>query len=275
MTESANFQDVVRKVFIDRALSSLDTGVGGALRGEDAIVGWRLEAHRILLKNADQGGVLVLASEVVAPLNSSVIEQPFFRHNAFETMQSLASAAEKFQLGAISCMVAPERSGPWMLSKMLDDYPSCAVEVCKAIAVDTQRSPEARETALEMLLETDGSAALSVARLLDPAAETPMVRSSLDRIHRYVPADAKPAVGGNVEMSPELLDRAMKLAAVIIDAKLSAAEASRKVHELAGDTFVAYACDLAIYRDKARTDRRDALKQLVANVPDLAFLLSN
>jgi hypothetical protein len=67
----------------------------------------------------------------------------------------------------------------------------------------------------------------------------------------------------------------MKLAAVIIDAKLSAAEASRKVHELAGDTFVAYACDLAIYRDKARTDRRDALKQLVANVPDLAFLLSN
>lgn len=275
MASAAEFVDLTKKILCEVPLTDHDMAArSGISLGADAALAWRREAQGKLLKSPIPSALLVLASEVCAPPNVAIHDHGWARDYAFNSLSEKITREEQFKLGIISSVATPDDSEFGVLKSLFSKFPVNTLQLCEGIALNRDNSFDVRERALLFILEADDGRARRIAEQLISVNDNEEVSDLASRLTSSVPAGTPNKYPNTPELPLDILNKAAAVGVAMKDMSLSAQEVSSKIHGLYGDSFVAYVCDLALYRDKSRADYQEPLKKVVTAIPELKFLLS-
>ena len=273
MISSSEFTELTKKLLCEVPLTYHDlvTPLGISL-GADESPAWRREAHQKLLACAAPSAVLVLASEIIAPAHGEILDHSSIREHAFGAISDKITKEELFKLGIISCVANPERSEFGVLQAMFERFPVNTLQLCERVALNPDNTFNVRERGLLFIREEDSGRARRLAEQLLSRSDATEVQDLAKQFMSSIPAGTTDRYPTPPEFSQEIYNNAVEVGSAMADRRLSASNLSSKIHEILGDSFVAYVCDLALYRDASRPDYKEPLLTLVAEIPELDFL---
>jgi hypothetical protein len=276
MTSSTEFSELTKKLLCEAPLTYQDLVTpSGISLGADESPAWRREAHTKLLTCAAPSAVLVLASEIIASAHQEILDHSSIRAHAFGAISDKVTKEELFQLGIISCIANPKRSEFGVLQRMFERFPASTLQLCEDMALNRDNTFDVRERGLLFILEEDSGRARHIAEQLLSRNDSSEAHNIAQEFMSSIPAGTTYTFRTSPEFPPELYSTAVEAGSAMANKSLSAQDISSKVHALVGESFVAYVCDLALYRDRTRNDYQEPLKKLVAAIPELKFLRPN
>ena len=273
MTLSSEFADLTKKLLCEVPLTYQDlvTSSGISL-GADESPAWRREAHKKLLTCAAPSAVLVLASEIIALAHQEILDHSSIREHAFEAISDRITKEELFKLGIISCVANPERSEFGVLQAIFERFPVNTLQLCEQMALNHDNTFDVRERGLLFIREEDSGRARRLAEQLLLRSDSAELQELATQFISSIPVGTTETYPNKPEFSPEIYNKSVEVGSALADLNASASDLSSKIHGLLGDSFVAYVCDLALYRDASRADYKQPLFKLVAAIPELDFL---
>jgi hypothetical protein len=278
--EKLAFQNLVLKVLCEK--SNSEDLHSYSLAGGEAEGCWRSNSLEELLNMGLSGALLVIASEVLdRQYYVGKWDVRLARKTAFELLMVRLSKNDCFQLGAISFFVDHERDDfykrayddPDLWEHMIEDFNQETTAFAQIVASGSNFGSKNQQRFLRLLWEREPEMAEKVAQKLRTLPASAELRNLIDKINAATPKLEHDSPKTLNEYSLSFFQSLGKAGLILDNGKLNAQKASERIHSLLGDTPAAHACDLALYRDQRRPDRKEILGKLVGAYPDLMFLL--